>query len=183
MASGLVAPSGLDLDSVLAPLGSFTARAAVGFITSAGTDASSRYAPAIYGTAAAAVGFISAAAGGVDIGPLYAALGTTGAYSGTLTAVSVTGGIGYRTGFGGSISPTTFRGNTIRELYVNTSGQTLFDIAIASNPGSNYFTQLVLNGHTLTTASATYTYTGGVALWTWSTTAFSSVATYPVSIT
>lgn len=177
MASGFVTPAG-DLDTLLAPLGSYTARANVGFLI-AGQDAAQRYAPVSAGSAYGTTDFICPAG---DLGNLFAAFGSTG-YSGTLTAASLPGpAVGYESGVGGSISPTTFRGNAINELLTNSSGTTFFGITIATNPGAGYFVSLTVNGHTLTTASATYAYSAGVATWQWSTAALAAPGSYSVTI-
>lgn len=181
MASGFVIPAG-DLDSLLAPLGSFTPRAAVGFQVS-GTDIANRYAPASYGTPYGATGFVCPAG---DIGNLFAAFGSAGGYSGTVTAGTIVAfqSWGFINGSVGSITPTTFRGHTIQEIAANTtSNQTIFSIQIASSPGIGYFTTLKFSTATFPSSSAFYSYSGGVASWTFPGAAISGTGSYPLIIT
>jgi alpha-tubulin suppressor-like RCC1 family protein len=65
--------SGIDLDSLLEPIGSFTKRANVNY-TINGVDISNNYCDATFGAQYGATGFLS---NGVDIGTLFAGLGTT----------------------------------------------------------------------------------------------------------
>lgn len=76
----------------------------------------------------------------------------------------------------GSLTPTTdLNGKTIGELVTSastgTSTETTFlQIASATNPGQNYFTTITISPATtevFTSASATYSYAGGIATWSW----------------
>ena len=59
-----------------------------------------------------------------------------------------------------------------------------FSLKLANNPGQNAFTALVSNGVTLTTASATYLYSAGIATWKWTTPFnYGTNAVYPTTFT
>ena len=85
----------------------------------------------------------------------------------------------------GSITPTTFGGIAIQSLQAGlTAGVlqpfTLFGLASVPPEGQSFFTSMTVNGVTLLTVDASYA--GG--FWTWlDTRAFSSAATYPVTLT
>jgi hypothetical protein len=77
----------------------------------------------------------------------------------------------------GSLSNTTFIGTvcTINDNQLDFGGglgyfSTTFSIrGLSSDPGQSAFTSLTINpGGTLTTASATYLYSAGIATWSWS---------------
>jgi methylmalonyl-CoA mutase N-terminal domain/subunit len=184
VASGFRNSSGTDLDSIFdqtAPGAQTT-----GYRLSTGADIGARYTPLSAGTAAAATGYKIAS--GADLNTLFAALGTTG-YSGTLTAA--TSGTapnqtsGYISGFLGSISSTIFRGKTITALdsTYSISPGTGFNISgFSADPGKAFFTTLTVQGTPLTSASSTYSYSGGVASWGWGSVVISASGSYTVAI-
>ncbi len=97
-------------------------------------------------------------------------------YSGTLTGayLYVSGtllGYGYAPPYGGSLSPTTdTNGKTIAAIYSSSFGTLVLSISgFSSNPSSSYFTNLSTNGTNFTSASASYSYASGSAVWQWST--------------
>lgn len=71
----------------------------------------------------------------------------------------------------GSLSPTTDpEGNTVTAIaWGGAAGATLaLDIAIATNPGSDYvFSLAITPGNTVLGSAAGYSYSSGVASWTW----------------
>lgn len=76
MASGFSIASGLDLDSVLAPLPpGWTQVAATEFFDGSGNDLKLRYAPLSYGVAPSTTEFVTASAG--DFAEIFAAFGST----------------------------------------------------------------------------------------------------------
>ncbi len=104
---------------------------------------------------------------------------TSAAYPGSGTLVAGQGSsrytsIGYSViATGGSLSPVAFLGGYINEIsdITNNSGNNGLFMQVANltaNPGQSAFTQIVTNGHTFTTASATsYSYNAGTAQWEW----------------
>jgi hypothetical protein len=99
-------------------------------------------------------------------------------------------GTGYNNSIG-SLSPTTDQnGRTISSLIVVsttafrgapiTSNLTL-SIVSTTNPTQSYFTTLEIGGYgNLTSASATYAYSAGIATWTWTSGPFTSGTHYSV---
>jgi hypothetical protein len=93
-------------------------------------------------------------------------------YSGSLTAGynSVTHFTGFFVSTLGTLTPGTFRGITINALYDNNGLNSVFSIAQAGL-SQNYFNTLKLAGlGSKTSASASFTNTGGASTWTWSST-------------
>ena len=101
------------------------------------------------------------------------ALGTVLLYTGSGTA-GVSGPVtGYINGTIGSLSPTTMLdGKTIERIAGNATGD-VFSLTVGVDPTQSYFTSLTTGGNgsglTQSSAAATYTYSGGVAKWQWST--------------
>jgi hypothetical protein len=119
------------------------------------------------------------------------AASTGGSYSGTMVAGSGFGGVGVGTSYGyssgsfGSITPTTDNnGRAVQRVQYNPTGQALW-FQIAANVPQSYFTNLVLNGATLSSAIASFIpWNGFVTEWDWN--AFGAHAlvpgnTYPFS--
>jgi hypothetical protein len=59
-----------------------------------------------------------------------------------------------------------------------------FIVSNATNPGQSAFTSITANGQTRTSASASYSYTNGVATWSWTNSpfGFASGSTYPMTV-
>jgi hypothetical protein len=95
---------------------------------------------------------------------------------------------GYSAGQFGSLTPTTDPiGNQIIGITWNNYTELVaLSIAVASNPGIGYFDTIKVSstGPTFSASAATYYYTGGVALWQWSSTTFgfTSGQSYAISI-
>jgi len=183
---------GVDLDSLLMPIGAFTPISNVNIKSNGGVDIAQRYAGASHGTP---YGTTNIKSGGVDIGTLFARI-AAGPTTYTLVAASFSPGPGdFEYGFasfGGSVSPTTYAGYTITRLFtlvdtvLSTYGDD-FTLSAASDPGSSLFTSITVGAQVRTSASATYSYSGGVANWGWSGTPytnglFQSATTYSVVI-
>lgn len=66
-----------------------------------------------------------------------------------------------------------------------TYSSSVFSLTVASDPGKALFTSITVNGVTLNSSAATYSYAGGVATWAWTSGAFGigSGVTYPVTFT
>jgi hypothetical protein len=179
---------GSDLDTLLMPRGAHTAISNVNIQSNGGVDLSQRFAGVAFGTPFGTTNIKSA---GVDIGTLFARIAISPTIY-TLTAANFSGfDIGYVNGVGGSISPNTFVGLTITQLYTQDTGvaaNDTFTLSAASNPGANLFTSIAVSGgQTRTSVTATYGYTSGVATWFWGSGAtgtglFNSVTTYTVTI-
>lgn len=217
MASG-IRSNGADLDDLLLPIGAFTPIANVNIQVS-GVDIANRYAGAAHGTP---YGTLNIQSGGVDIGTLFAAKNTNSMLAGTgiftlsgqaatLTGPSATTitlnaaqllafGGDFTYGFSindtpsGSVSPTTFKGYSIQQLYsavdtiASTYGDT-FSISAISDPGSNLWNTMTVGSKSRTSASSQYSFSNGVARWFWSGGApytqalFLSATTYSVVFT
>jgi hypothetical protein len=117
---------------------------------------------------------------------------TTGPFafgSGVTYAVTFTGAAFLTSILAGSIttsvngySPYTL--NSLSDSYVGGAyNGTQFVLQASSDPGKSLFTSISANGVTLTSASATYSYSGGLASWVWSTGpfGFTNGSTYPIS--
>jgi hypothetical protein len=163
---------GQDLDSLLMPIGAHAAIPNVNYTSNGGVDISQRFAGAAFGTP---YGTTNLKSGGTDIGTLFARI-VSGPTVITLTAVhfSPVGGVnefGFIPGHGGSVSPTTFDGYTIDSLFSSDNGAAAadeFSLSAASDPGAGLFTTLsVSGGGSRTSASAIYSFSGGIALWHW----------------
>ena len=89
---------------------------------------------------------------------------------------------GFGLGDAGSITPSTFNGNTINRLYSNSSNVET-EFAIVGNYTQSYFTSMTVNGVTLLTADATFSTPGGESQWFWTgTSLFNSAGAYTVLI-
>jgi hypothetical protein len=184
--------AGNDLDALLLPRGANTPIANVHIQSNGGVDLSQRFAGAAFGTPYGPTNIKSA---GVDIGTLFAAL-TSGPTTITLTAVlHITVNpdffIGFVLGTAGAVSPSDIRGDPIGELDSANDNPLFadrFSITAATDPGAAFFTTLsVSGGGTRSFASASYSYTGGTAIWIWSQTSFANclfttAGTYSVTI-
>ena len=192
--------AGVDLDTLLLPIGANTPIVNVG-IQVAGTDISQRYAPASAGSPYGVTGIRTSASGRLtdpDIGTLFAGTGS-GPVTIVLNASShhLFPGIdeyGFSQGGGwGSISPTTIKGYTISLLYTlvditTNQSEDFFTIIASADPGASLFTTMVVGAKTRSFATATYTFSGGFANWSWSwpaasTGLFQAPALYNVQIT
>lgn len=101
----------------------------------------------------------------------------TSGQSGTIFGFDTPTGIG-------SVNPTTFQGDTIHRMNSNTVGFSEFALNRGTDPGQSYFTSLRANGQEVTSASATYSYSGGLARWIWSVDlGFANGGVYPIAIT
>ena len=116
---------------------------------------------------------------------------STTLYEGTITTAlsSSTKYTGFSTvldsGFG-SRSPTTLTtGNTFRACYDQVSSATVEISGFSSNPGKGFIRNVITGPTptTLTGAAATYSYSSGVATWTWASTfGFAKDVTYKCTI-
>lgn len=96
--------------------------------------------------------------------------------------------VGYRTDLApfGSLTPTTNRdGYTFVRIFDDLG---TFEVRLSgfpSNPGQSYFTSVLINSTTFTSASATFSGVGGdVYEWVWGSEAgLGDSSTYPVTIT
>ncbi len=120
---------------------------------------------------------------------ILAAFGSAVKYSGLLTAS--TNGLNTERGYNtspafGSMTPTTIEAHTIVELWdaVGGGSQQMSIGGFGADPGKSFFTSVSANGVTKTSASAGYSYAGGVATWQWAGGNFGFVNTnvYPVLI-
>lgn len=136
------------------------------------------------------------ASGTIRIGNFYGASATVSAsYSGTMTEGYYYAGPptyeewrGFSPYSGGSTSPTTMSdGKLLSQLFDYYIGGSPVSCTLAvggfgSDPGSSYFTSITALT-TLAAAAATYSYSGGFALWTWGTIfGFSGSGTVGVTI-
>jgi hypothetical protein len=163
---------GVDLDSLLMPIGAHAPIANVHITSNGSVDLSQRFAGAAFGTP---YGTTNIQSSGADIGTLFARI-VSGPTTLTLTAVhfNPVGGVdeyGFIPGHGGSVSPTTFDGYTVLSLFSSDNGVAAadeFSLSAASDPGVGLFTTLAVSGGgTRTSATAVYSFSGGVALWHW----------------
>jgi hypothetical protein len=118
---------------------------------------------------------------------------STTLYEGTITAAlsSSTDYTGYSAvldgGFGSRSPSTLTTGNTFRACYDDSrpASATLQISGFSSNPGKEFIRNVVTGPipTTLTGAAATYSYSSGVATWTWASTfGFSKNVTYACTI-
>jgi hypothetical protein len=89
-------------------------------------------------------------------------------YWGRLVAGTNGTNTGWITGTIGTLSPAVFDGGAINALQWN-SGTLRFVFQVANTETSNAFTGLVINGTTLTTASASSFSAGPPGEWQWTT--------------
>lgn len=96
------------------------------------------------------------------------------------------GTYGYYSGGVGSISPNQYRGNLIRAVLgvPNGSDSAYLQIIVSPDPGQHYINSITVNGVTKTAASASYSYSGGIATWQWTSAPDwpGAAGTYPFSI-
>jgi len=81
---------------------------------------------------------------------------------------------GYQSAGFGSLTPTAFKSGTVVRLYdIYLSGafstMLLAINGFGSDPGQSYFTTIATPAQSLTSASASYSYSSGQSLWTWTT--------------
>ncbi len=111
----------------------------------------------------------------------------------TLTATAMPYAVGWSAvwPYGGSLSPSSTADGNAFKGFVDGYGcggfgcsyTSTLTIAFASNPGAGWLKSVSANGVTKTGASATYSYTSGSGIWTWSTQfGFVNGNAYPVTI-
>jgi hypothetical protein len=84
---------------------------------------------------------------------------------------------GYASGLYGSYSPTGLTGGgTVTAVADNTpfgvcsySALSILSVTISPNPGSSWLSSIKCNGVTKTGSSGSFSYSSGIALWSWST--------------
>lgn len=110
---------------------------------------------------------------------MVAGTGTTGPGA-TFTGYSAS--IGF-----GSVTPgVDVNGNSVRGIFQSIRGATInYQVAVASNPGQSYFTTFAIASQgTFNSSAATYSYSGGIAEWTWpmGSSSFTTGNTYTISV-
>lgn len=117
----------------------------------------------------------TAGAFGLGSGVTYPVTFTGGSFSTSIVAGT---GTSSTSGFG------AYQLSRLSDDYVsgNYIGST-FSLATSTNPGQSLFTSITANGKTFTSAAATYSYSGGIATWAWTTGPFGFVSgsTYPLT--
>jgi hypothetical protein len=83
----------------------------------------------------------------------------------------------------GSLVTSSLAFGTLTNLYDMQGANSVLEVSAATDPGATAFTTIAANGHTYTAASATYTYTLGVAKWVFASLfGFATGTTYAVVI-
>jgi hypothetical protein len=117
--------------------------------------------------------------------------GAFGLVAGTVYAVTFTGGAFSTTISAGTASAVATNGYSPYQHYAlydnypsGVYANSIFSMQSSTNPGAGVFTSIHANGFTKTSASATYTYSGGIATWSWTSSfGFANGSTYPVTFT
>lgn len=98
-------------------------------------------------------------------------------FQGTVTSTTSGTTVGFVSGVQGSISPTVNNDSyaITRVSSDNVSFADTLKIQASPDPTQSYFVKATVAGVDNTSASASYSYSGGVATWTWATGAWSMI--------
>jgi hypothetical protein len=156
--------AGVDLDTLF--MARVNAKRAEVGIKVAGVDISNRYETIGGAAAIAATGFKAA---GIDIGSLFRGVGAFNMVAGYYDTGAGNIYTGYYAPTGtGTLTPNTYAGSVIQymmDLY--SAGAPGFYLYIDGIHPQNFFTSLVINGHTFASAAAGYT-APSYTQWFWS---------------